>query len=165
MSGRISIYFILVFVLVFNSNDIRAQENAEKKEFILYPNSEIEHKTIYYTSFKIVEGGFLVFELTSNNSGDPGNFSEATSKVVFEIAPSIEHFSFNNSEILDHHGIYIQLCRCQDQGYNWIDQGQISGEKIDATSWRIEIDITAKGRATGFGYHIVEAAIFKTSNH
>lgn len=137
-----------------------AQEQVEGDAFRFYQQAYLEHDSSGRRSYAIVPGDFLVFEFVSYNSAEPGNGSRAESRLTFQVEPGAKEFVLRDKEIMDHRGIYIQVCRCADRGIQLIERGVIKGKKTGSDAWDIVLDIYVTGRSTGKVYHIQEAATY-----
>jgi len=140
----------------------------EVRQFTYTENGQIEYDTArlhLHKSYQIVEGDYTVFEFTSNNGGDPGNHSQAESKIVFQLPMGHESFVLEGEDIASHGGIYIQLCRCQDKGIQVVTDGKIEGRKLDRGNWKIDLDVSFSGRKTEKKYHITANGIYNIAAH
>lgn len=145
-------------VLVFG------QDFTLNYEFRYHLQSEIEYdakKRHFYHLYAISTGEHLVFELVSNNAGDPGNHSKAESIVAFQVAPELKEFRLSGQEIADHGGIYVQRCKCQDRGIQAIQDGTITGKLKEDGTWEIDVNVNPVGRLTKKVYHIQTSGEFK----
>ncbi len=123
----------------------------EKRVFM---NSRIEHDSISYQSYSVKEGEFFVFQFISTNSGEPGNSSVAESVIAFQADNALNEFQFKDEELSKHQTLYIQRCRCQDKGIQFVESGEIRGKVLPNGNWQIEGEVKATGNRTGKTYHL-----------
>ena len=115
-------------------------------EMNIYGNSKIVvpvNSEFFVTT--IASGDNLVFEYTLSIAPDPelqdSGFYET---VVFEIAPGAREFSVSDDDLQFIKSYYRHVCFCEITESIEIDSGVISGIKIDATSWEINIDVNVR---------------------
>lgn len=155
-------HYLISLLCAFMLMDGFSQGFMESKAFILYENSQINHDSAHYKTYKIDAGDFLVFEFRTDNGGDPGNHSVADSRVAFYIDSDVSSFNYSNEEMLITGLLYIQRCHCQDKGIHIINEGTLKGEKQANGSWSVEFDVSFLGRNTGKVYRIHEKGIYST---
>lgn len=134
----------------------KAQSAELVEEFKCYSNSQMVHDSIRHKSFSINEGTNVVFEFVSNNAGEPGNYSIAETKVIFQIDQSTDRVNWNAQEVIKQGIIYMQLCQCQDEGIQFAKDGFVRAEKTAESIWTVEFDLIFKGAKTGKVYHIAD---------
>lgn len=156
---RIVVSLALLFTVLF----AHGQDFVEQKAFRFYENSQIEQRKReeQLRGFKIIAGDQLVFEFSSNNSGDPGNHSKVPTKLVFQIDQNKQKFILKDEEITEHLGAYAHYARTQDRGAHEVAKGTVKGKRNADNSWSIELDVIVVGWRTGKTYHLQESAVFK----
>ena len=142
-------FILLLFVLPFIScnsddDDSNKKDNNESEFYYeFFTNSKIEIGSENNISVaKIKEGEKTVFRYIFNTEGSP-NISDDEIKniLVFEIPSNINQFKFVNKEILKASAYYRSICFCADVSNIAIEEGKISGEKIDSNTWKVYVDI------------------------
>jgi hypothetical protein len=134
----------LGFIIQLNGQQVQRTE-----ERLNVKNSRIAHDSVSYQSYGIQAGDFTVFQLISNNAGEPGNNSKAESVLAFQIKSGLDQFAIKDNALSEHEAIYIQRCRCQDRGIQKIISGDIKVAMLTNGNWRIEGEVEAIGRLTG----------------
>ncbi|NQV51669.1 MAG: hypothetical protein HQ500_00720 [Flavobacteriales bacterium] len=140
------------------------QVNEEKKDFQYWENASIQYdaeKLNKQNLYEVISGNQRVFQFTTNNAGDLGNYSEAPTIITFETELGSNRFELRDDQIMHHGGIYLQDCRCQDKGIHKIERGVITGERTGPSEWTVAIDVFVEGRKTEKEYHITETGTFQ----
>jgi hypothetical protein len=140
------------------------QVNEEKKDFQYWENASIQYdaeKLNKQNLYEVVPGDYRVFQFSTNNGGDPGNYSEAPTIIAFEAESDVNRFEFRDDQIAHQGGVYLQDCRCQDKGIHKIERGVITGERTGPNKWTVTIDVFVTGRKTDKEYHITESGTFQ----
>ena len=145
------------------ASHVCAQHTDGHQRMRFYSQSQIAHDSIRYQSYEIQQGGLLVFELISDNAGEPGNHSIAETVIAFETSGGEEEFTLTNEDLQKHQAIYMQRCRCQDRGIQPIQSGEIYGLLLPNGNWRIEGFIKAIGTRTGKSYNLPINGEFKAA--
>lgn len=149
---------LLPFSLLFGT--AQGQDFTELQLFKCFENSQLNHDSVRYRSYKITSGEYIVFEYSSDNAGDPGNHSKVDSRISFQVKKGTRKFEFKDEEIAKHTGVYLQNGHTQDRGVMVINKGSIKGKKLANGSWEIEFDVNVQGIWTGMDYHFAAAGVY-----
>lgn len=97
---------------------------------------------------EITSGDHTVFEIQLTNGGDPRIDARINTGLIFEIAADQTDFEISN---WDEHAAFVEIsgCRCADRGYNTVISGTIKGTLLENGHWKIDADVTAKGKDSG----------------
>jgi len=103
---------------------------------------EITEDSTSQSSFiDIVSGDKLVFQYQYTANDDPRIADdEYTENIYFEIDPSLDRFSFTDSELADANLVIQPICFCPPTVHQLI-VGTLSGERKNDGSWEITLDI------------------------
>ena len=152
-----------VLIMVGLSVHAQGQRFHGREELVFFTDSRIEHDSTSYQSYTIKNGEFTVFELVTDNSGEPGNNSKAESLIAFQIKNGSNEFVLKDEELLKHRAIYIQRCRCQDRGIQLIQTGELHGKMLPNGNWKIKGEVKAIGKRSGKTYDLPIVGEFKSA--
>ncbi|GAB4377688.1 MAG: hypothetical protein Kow0075_06630 [Salibacteraceae bacterium] len=140
-------------------------QSVLNQKFEFYPNHTISFDTVKLKrhSFVIDSGDDVVFTLTGDVGGEPGNGSLVHYILAFEVDSSTDSFRIH-SDWYGHKAVYVQYCVCHDRGIQFVTSGTIRGKKIDEQTWWVEVDVEVKGQKTGYTYRFVESRHFIKQN-
>ncbi len=89
------------------------------------------------------KGENLVFKYYFQQEADPltadSGYAES---IVFEVSPELDTFSYANDELLQQKVFFDRFCFCPREGSIPLNQGIISGTKIDDFNWSIKIVVS-----------------------
>lgn len=156
-------YLITLLLMIYSASGI-AQDTNDFEGYRFYSESAINYDSTKLNKFKeyaVKDGGMIVFEWRSLNRMSEGNHSQAETIFAFEVNKNQDTFSLNDKQIFTANGLYIQACRCPDQGIMRLEEGEISGKRLDQNTWQVEVDVFVSGRKTGKRYHFQFTEKFK----
>ncbi len=144
---KITLLLLLISFLSCVSNDETGIDERGTEEMIILSftnDSQVAINNQNDLLFAFSESGDnLVFEYRFVGAQrDLVADDEFVETILFEIDPQTNSFSLENSELQTINAFYQQFCFCQQAGSIAIDNGTISGAKIDDDSWQISIDIS-----------------------
>lgn len=124
-----------------NTDDDNTPESGDRSEYRFYENSSIR---VGDFDFAVIEDGTnLVFEYFFTADEEPNIADdEYSERIIFEISPELEAFSFSASELISANTYFDKYCFCLIEGSIPIAEGSISGMRIDSSTWDITIAIT-----------------------
>lgn len=137
-----TIIIILALVCIGCSDDDK-DEGIFRETFVFFENSSIVLETYDDSQFAFIRAGEnLVFDYgkfsdPSENIAD----DESSSRLIFEISPTLDSFEFTNQELNDIN-CYFYGANSEFTSIAEVNQGSIIGNKIDDNSWEIEINVT-----------------------
>ena len=155
---------LTIALLMAMATQLQAQQPILEERFTFHPASEIQHDSIRFKSFEIISGEWLVFAFESNNAQEDGNHSTAPSGFYFQVPAALDSFQLKDGEILNSAGVYLQPCRCADRGFQYVENGKITGVKQADGTWLIASDCYVLGATTGKRYDLKFEAIFQNAN-
>jgi len=134
--------FVLVFSFILLS--CNSNTNESSKEYSFTENSQLTLDAQEPHPFiKIVSGENLVFKYyfqkEDNENIADDEYSEA---IFFEIDTDLEHFSYTDQDLTSINTYFNKYCFCIREGSTPITKGTIVGNKIDNSTWDIDLDIT-----------------------
>lgn len=124
----------------------------EKKSALIYLQKTIKLNSTdsINPDFEITNGTRMLFEYEFRSKDIIAmSDDEMMEKVIFSINPNRNSFTFNNTSIKDTRLIFTQSCFCRDAGNYVIKAGNISGVKINATTWKVKLKINYLARNSG----------------
>lgn len=136
--------FCLLLLNVACSSDDEGPDLTPREEFNLRANSElvIPSDDAEFFVVTIGDGDKLVFQYRFIQPSDPqlpdSGYSES---IVFEIDPTLTEFSFSNDQLATINAYFRSVCFCDNTESIAITVGTISGERVNAESWAINIDV------------------------
>ncbi|UZO80383.1 hypothetical protein NBT05_15675 [Aquimarina sp. ERC-38] len=153
---------VILLFLIFGCKGDDDQNQVDTKEYTIRTDSQIKIPSQNSDSFiaTIESGNKLVFEYTFDSPSDPqiadSGFSE---EIIFEIESDMEEFSLNNESLEDINAFYRATCFCSNIQSVRITEGTISGKKLNATSWEIQIDVKINLDITNIDSTLIERNI------
>lgn len=88
-------------------------------------------------------GNNWVFEFTLQKAEyEDVSDDEMSETISFEVVPNRSgKFSLKNAELKQAKAYYMLGCFCMNRGYHLVDNGTISGVRMNASTWIITIDL------------------------
>jgi len=124
----------------------------EKKSAVIYLQKTIKLNSTdsINPDFEIANGTRMLFEYEYRSKDIIAmSDDEMMEKIIFSINPNRKSFSFSNNSIKDTRLIFTQSCFCRDAGNYVIKAGNISGKKINSTTWKVKLKISYLARNSG----------------
>ena len=134
------VVIILVCLISCNEDEDTNSDTGDRSEYRFFQDSSI---SIGEFDFALIANGTnLVFEYYFIADDEPNIADdEYSERIIFEIPPNLNEFSFSASELSNANTFFDKYCFCVIEGSIPIEVGSISGIKIDDTTWEITIDI------------------------
>lgn len=89
---------------------------------------------------RLMAGENIVFEYLYSHPGNPdATDDEFSYSFLWQVALGSTSFTIDNPK--DHTAFYAQSCFCMPQNSSDVS-GRITGHKISATTWQVELDVT-----------------------
>ena len=105
------------------------------------PDSLIKSDPFDY--FVINEGDYVIFRYQDILPDDPALADdEITNELLFQIDNTLESFEYNNEELTELPFLYRAICFCANVTPFKVVQGNVTGTKMDASTWDISMNVT-----------------------
>ena len=85
---------------------------------------------------------------------------EVRFRVLFEIDPTVDAFAYQDAELAMHHTVWERDCFCANLGFQRVERGAISGERITSELWDIRADILVANEFGGDDIALTFAGVF-----
>ncbi len=144
---------LLFIIALFNLSFLSAQVKSNLKEkifpeiktFKVLKNSAIklnQADNIYF-DYNIIKGNKLVFDYYYKaKDRESVADDEYNERIVFEMySKSAASFVLTGDSILAAKAYYTRSCFCLDRGNYKINGGSILGKKINANTWKVDMDL------------------------
>ena len=126
--------------------------NDDVFRYTYYEDAELSIETTddsYMQTGRVTAGENIVFEY-EYTAEEEENIAddEYTEFIRFEISPNLSEFSYQDAELTDIKTVLTKICYCffeYDVNKDVPPTGNIAGERISATQWRISVDVTFYG--------------------
>lgn len=141
MKNSIVSLLILLVVSSCSSDDV---ESYDISTFYFTTESRILLTTENeYTYANIEYGENLVFKYEFIKADDPNiQDDEYSERLIFEIDPSLDNFTYNAEDITNAKAYFNQYCFCADTQSIPIVSGTINGTKLGLNDWLVSIDVS-----------------------
>jgi hypothetical protein len=104
---------------------------------------ETYYDELDFTSYSIENGGSMVFSyLKAHPECENTMDDERVERLSFELMDDIDDFQFIDDELVEIKCFYRQDGAWVSHGHYPIENGTISGEKLDQNTWRVTVSVT-----------------------
>jgi hypothetical protein len=144
--------FIVLFLVLLSCEEKEGIDNSYQFYTLqVRPDSKLkltprvsDDSTHKYYEYEVMSGNKAVFTLAYSVGDSTYSDGGKSETVVFEIDTAATEFNIVGPDFKNYNGLYEKSCFCTDEDANkpsLITQGQVSGIKLNSTSWKLRTEI------------------------
>jgi len=140
-------YLIIMVVILFSALSCSESDDAsdnpltgDTERFQFYTNRSVAVGENDFAGISV--GSSLVFEYTFTAEDNPDLADdEYAERILFQVDPELNSFIFTNEELISTNAYFDKFCFCLIEGSIPLEEGTISGERVNNETWNVTIDV------------------------